>query len=434
MSLSFIVATLLGTILLLLPVSVKPGNTTTVTDALFTAASAISTTGLSLYDTYTHWSAFGQCVILLLAELGGVGVMVLVTFFNVMIGRKLGLSGATEFLSLNIGEGLYGVRRILAMSLAVTFAAELIGAAILSARFVPQFGDYGIFMAFFASCTAFTHAGFDLMGVQTPNEGYIAYAGDSLVMFTMGALVFVGSLGFATIINLLEYRRTKKLTLNTRVVLHSSAWLFAICAVAYIAIGFFTYGTDTYSPKEIVISSIFTGAAVRTSGLVAIPLASEGDLATIFSSVMMFIGGAPGSMAGGIKVTTFMIIIATIASVIKGRDDTIIFQHRVQKAVVYKTLTVFALSLMYVFAAFTVVFVTNEGFRAADVMFEVVSAFTTTGYSLGICREVNVPSKMLLVLTMLVGRIGPASLMFALAGKRRESDSVVLPESGLMIG
>lgn len=430
----FLLLITVGTVLLSLPVSVKEGQNISFVDTLFTAASASCVTGIQLFDTYTHWSFFGQCVLLLLIQVGGIGFLTLVTFFNVALGRKLGslrMKGVTEDLDFG---GLANSKSLFLSIVVYCLSIELLGALVLMFTFVPMYGGYGVFMSVFHAVSAFCNAGFDLWGIVSPQSSFITTVGGNLaVVIPLMLLIMTGGLGFSVWHDVVRRRKTKRLTLHTRIVLLMTAVLFGIGFLVYFLLEITAKGSSI-GVFQSIVNGVFASVSTRTAGMVISPTVSETDVSKLFTMFMMFVGGAPASTAGGIKVTTFAIIIATVISVIQNQEDTQLLGCVVRKQVVYKTLTVFALALSFLLVSFVLVFVTNEDLNMLDTLFDTVSAFTTTGYSTGVVAKVNDFSKIVFVFTMFVGRIGPVSLMLSLTMKKAKRAEIARPFSDIMVG
>lgn len=425
-----------GTVLLILPFSTRPGISNSLSDALFVSTSATCVNGITLFDTYTHYTMFGHIVIMVLMQIGGIGMLTLVTFFNMIIGRKMGLLRANDIMLEHTTEGLSASRRVFGRVIGYSFAIETFGALLMSFVFVPRYGAYGVFMAFFMAVSAFCNSGFDLFGMENTVDTYAIYSDNPLLLGAIALMVFMGGLGYVVWRDVIEYRRNKKLLMHTRIVLTASAVLIAVGAVVYFIIMTLQPEYGDLSLREKAYSSVFTSVAARTSGMTGLKVATCSDFSEMFTMLLMFIGAAPASTAGGIKLTTFAIIIATVWSVVKGKDETVLMGYRIKKEVVYKSLTVLSLSLAFLLVAFTLIFFTNDNLRAIDLLFETTSAFTTTGFSNGTALAINGFGRGVLACTMFIGRMGPVSLILSLSlGKREEvAGNKVLPESTIMVG
>lgn len=434
--LSFFCVIAAGTLLLWLPISSKTSEGISFIDCFFTATSATCVTGISLFDTYTRFTLFGQTVLILLIQIGGLGLVTLVTFFNLAIGKKMGLikqnNAAGDIGSAN---GLVGTKQLFIRVICFSLAFETVGAVILMFTFVPEFGAYGVFMSFFLAISAFCNAGFDVLGIIEPGNGLSHFSDAPQVLIPMTLLTIIGGIGFVVWENVASYRKTKRLSIHTRVVLISTAVLLVLGALIYFIVSLMEpekFGDMTVG--ERIGCSFFASASARTAGFTAAELPLANEFSRLCTMGLMFIGAAPGSTAGGIKITTMAILIMTIISVIKGREDTQIFGHLVPKKVVYKTMTVFALSIGFVLVAFTSVYLLNPEIPVMDILYEVVSAFSTTGFTDGVSAQVGAASKLILCLTMFAGRVGPVSLFLSLTQDKAQDKNKIMPVSDIMIG
>lgn len=435
LALGFIIIIAAGALLLSLPVSSKSGTFTDIVTCLFTSASASCVIGMTLVDTFTHWSIFGQVVIMLLIQIGGIGFITLVTFFNVAIGKKLGFTKAVVAAGDLTMTGLAATKTIFIRVVILSFAIETVGACLLMVRLVPAYGGYGIFMSFFTAISAFCNSGLDLFGIATPGSSMSAYANDPYMLTVVMLLVVVGGLGFVVWEELLAYRRERTLSLHSRVVLIASGALLLGGALVYFILELTLpelYGDYTVSQR--IFTSFFASVSARSSGFTASSIPTADSFSKMFTIILMFIGSAPGSTGGGFKVTTFAIITATAWSVIKGRENTQLLKHTVSKQVVYKTITVLCLSLLFVISGTFVISLMNPDYDSLDVLFEVVAAFSTTGISTGLAENSGTATKLIMPIIMFAGRIGPVSLMLSLTGRAVRNKSEILPQGEIMVG
>lgn len=433
--LGFFVIIIIGALLLCLPFSSKSGTFTNPVDCIFTSASATCVTGISVVDTYTHWSIFGQVVIMLLIQVGGLGFITLVTFFNLAIGKKLGFLQALNAGADLTMTGLSFPKRIFSRVVVFSFLIETTGALLLMVRLIPEYGGYGVFMSFFTAVSAFCNAGFDLFGIKNPGGGLSCYVDDPYVLIVLASLIIIGGLGFVVWEDLIAYRKNKALSLHTKVVLVSTAVLLIFSTAVYLIIELSQQEVfGEYTLPQYITTSFFGAAAARTAGFTAAPLPTVNSFSKMFTMLIMFIGAAPGSTGGGIKVTTIAIIISTAWSVIKGRDDTRLFRCIVSKQVVYKTLTVLCLSLLFIITGFFCIHLLNSDIDSIDSIFEVISAFSTTGFTSGLSENTGYISKIILSFIMYAGRIGPVSLMLSFAGRADKNKKEILPQGEIMVG
>ena len=438
-ALSFIIVILTGTALLMLPISSKGGSFTPFNHALFTATSATCVTGLVIYDTFQKWTYFGQGVILLMIQIGGLGLVTFVTFFNFVIGRKLGLRRmqlATESVS---ADGFNDAKKLIKNVIRISLITELIGAIILMTVFIPKYGKSGIFKSIFISISAFCNAGFDILGQKAPFSSLTEYYSNPIVLFTVMILVISGGLGFIVWSDLLAYKKTKHLELHTKVVLLITGLLIVFGTIIFM---FFEWGNaNTLAPMsfgEKLMNSLFQSVTCRTAGFNSIDTGSLNPISKVFSIMLMYIGAAPGSTGGGIKVTTFVVIVVTVISVLRNKDETTILKRRIDKAIVYKALTIVTLSLTTIFVATLSVFYSLKQtiqVKGLDVLFEVVSAFATVGLSSGVTSQLNLFSELILIFVMFLGRVGPISVvLFLVINSADKTKKQIVPEGKIMVG
>ncbi len=437
-SVSFAMVILAGTLLLMMPFSARDGHFTNPLDALFTATSATCVTGLIVFDTFTKWTTFGQIVILALIQIGGLGLVTFTTFFNVLIGRKLGLRSMQLAQESINSSSMVGITKLVKMVVLVSFLIEMIGMLSLCLTFVPKYGAQGVFISFFLAISAFCNAGFDILGREGEYSSLIHYNGNFNVILTIALLIIIGGLGFAVWNDLINYRKTKKLLLHTKIVLLCTGALIVVGTLAFLIIEWSNPATIGEMPfYKKVLNSFFQSVTLRTAGFNSIPLEPLNGLTKMVSIVLMFIGAAPGSTGGGIKVTTFMVIVMTVVSVVKGRDDTVILKRKVNKQVVYKSLSVMMIGVLAVATCSIIIFfTTSESHMVSglDACFESVSAFATVGVSTGVTSIANVPSKIVLILSMFLGRVGPVSLALSLAMRGSGNKKEVIPEGKIIVG
>jgi len=435
--LSFAILIFVGALLLMIPAASKDGTSISFINALFTATSATCVTGLVVVDTYNHWTLLGQLVILSLIQAGGLGIVTLASFFSVLLGRKMSIKGMVLAQESINHFSFEGVLRLIKKVVIVTFSIELIGAVLLSIRFIPQFGVKGLYLGLFHSISAFCNAGFDLMGIAGKGDfiSLTQYNNDPIVIYTIAALIVIGGLGFLVWKDLYEHRQTKSLLLHTKVVLAITA-----CLVFFGAVLFFifecnnpaTMGQLNLSGK--INSAVFQSITPRTAGYNTLPLDGMNEISKFVTIILMFIGAAPGSTAGGIKVTTLGILLFAIISQIGGSDETIIFKYRVSSQIVNKALAITGFSAMLVLIITTIILgIENKPFL--NVLYEVTSAFGTVGLSTGLTPDLHSVSKALLILTMFLGRVGPVTFAIALTLRSHKKDvDIIRPEGKIVVG
>lgn len=430
----FMAIILIGAVLLWLPFSSKSGGTPFF-DCLFTAVSATCVTGLVVADTFTNWTIFGQAVIMLLIQIGGLGFVTIITFFNVAAGRKLGfrtLANAADGLT---DSTFQGGRRIFISIMKYSMIFEGVGAVLLGFAFFREYGAFGIWMGVFTSVTAFCNAGFDLCGIGGAYSSLTNYSGDPLVVMTVALLVILGGLGFIVWENFLNLRTVKKLSLHTKAVLISTGALLAVSTLFYLLAEWdnpLTLGSMSFGEK--LMNSFFSGVTTRTAGYNTISVNDMSDFSKLGSCIFMFIGASPASTGGGIKTTTVLVLIMTVVSYLRSKNDVELLGHKIDKLAVYRTLTVTLLSLMAVILCFSVLYFTlPEDVSGVDCLFEAVSAFSTAGLSAGPTAVAGTPGRILLMITMYVGRVGPVSLVLSMLMNSRRKN-IVLPDGQIIVG
>ena len=309
------------------------------------------------------------------------------------------------------------------------------GAVLLSIAFSRDYGAYGIFMGVFTSVTAFCNAGFDLCGIGGEYSSLTHYSGDPLVIMTVALLIILGGLGFIVWENFLNIRTVKKLSLHTKAVLISTGALLVGSTLFYLLAEWdnpATLGGMDFGGK--LMNSFFSGVTARTAGYNSISVEGMSDFSKLGSCIFMFIGASPASTGGGIKTTTVLVLIMTVVSYLRGRNDVELLGHKIDKLAVYRTLTVTLLSLLAVILCFSVLYFTlPEDVSGVDCLFEAISAFSTTGLSAGPTAAAGTPGRILLMISMYIGRVGPVSLVLSMLMNSRRKN-IVLPEGQIIVG
>ncbi len=430
---SFIGVIFWGTMLLSLPIaSATPGKSADFLTALFTATSATCVTGLVVVDTLSNWSLFGQIVILSLIQIGALGFVTFATFFSILLGRKVGLKTmilAQESLNHFTFEDII---KLIKNVVIITFLIEFAGTLILSVRFVPKFGPRGFYIAVFHAISAFCNAGFDIFGNFQSLTGF---NNDPLVLYTIAALVILGGLGFMVWKDLIDFRKTKELLLHTKVVLITTAFLLLSGTLFFFASEFDNPATmNDMNLITKINSAFFHSAVIRTAGFSSLPADQMCEMSRAATILFMFIGAAPGSTGGGVKITTFGVLLVTIISQIRGSNDTIIFKRKVPNSTVNKSLAIIGLSAMIVIAA-TIIMLIFENKQFLDILFEATSAFGTVGLSSVGTPYLHIVSKIVLIFTMFLGRVGPLTFAIALTLRNnKKNPDLVYPEGKIVVG
>lgn len=433
MLLGFLVVIVVGTVLLSLPISSKSGEWTNPLSALFTATSATCVTGLVVVDTYRYWNIFGQIIILIMIQIGGLGFITLGVLLSMFLRQRIGLERRNLIQESVSAMQLSGVVKLVKNIVKGTFAIEGIGAVILSIRFIPSMGILeGIYNGLFHSVSAFCNAGFDLMGRYEEYSSLTRYYSDPVVNITIMALIILGGLGFIVWEEIkVKTFHLKKYSLHAKMVLLMTAILIFGGAVFYWLFerDNLMQGMNIY---EQGITSLFASVTARTAGYNTIDLGGMTQSSKLFTIILMFIGGSPGSTAGGVKTTTLLVMIVYIWSNLRNASGCNIFGRRVSDEDIKKSSMVFGLNLFLAILAMMVISTTGK-FVIEDLMLEVFSAIGTVGLSTGITRQLNVLSKLVIILLMYCGRIG--SMTFALSFTyKRENAPVLYPEERINVG
>jgi trk system potassium uptake protein TrkH len=433
---SFAAVIVIGAILLWLPISSKSGEFTPLLSCVFTAASATCVTGLILFDTYTHWNAFGQGILMMLIQIGGLGLVTFTSFFNLVVGRKLGLRLASESInSTSFGD----VPHLLRMIITFTLTVESIGAVLLSLYFVPRYGLQGLWISAFLAVSAFCNAGFDILGFLGEYTSLTTLNDSYLVLFTIMALIIIGGLGFIVWNDLIAYRKTKTLLLHTKIVLMVTIFLIVSGAICFLLFEWDNPATmQPMNLKEKIGAAFMQSVTMRTAGFNSIDLYSMRDVTKVFSIVLMFIGAAPGSTGGGIKVTTMAIIVMTAVSIIRGKEEPYVLKRRIAANVVYRSIAILFLGIVVVSVTSIILMTTSpleqNSFSGIDAVFEAMSAFATVGVSAGVTGITSEISQVALILAMFIGRVGPVSFGLSLAAQQSVSRKLIMPEGKVIVG
>lgn len=431
-SLGFFIVILAGTLLLMLPIASK-GSPASFTDALFTSTSATCVTGLVIKDTFTGWTTFGQLVILCLIQIGGLGFLTVVAMFSLLLGKKLGLFDRKVLMQSAGNTTISGIAKLVLRIIPFTFVAELLGAAVLATQFVPEFGwGRGIYSALFHSVSAFCNAGFDLMGMRQANSSLTAYASNPIVLLTVSSLIIVGGLGFFVWSDVVHCRfrfRTfqvhTKLVLITTGVLLLGGWLLLLVFE-------WNASMDSFPVPQKILASFFHSVSPRTAGFFAVDLSKLSESGTLLSTVLMLIGGSPGSTAGGIKTTTIAILVLSAASSARGQMRVNACRHSISRETLRQ-----ANSILLIYLGMTLIGVLSicaiDPFSLKEVLFEAASAIATVGLSLGITPLLSTASILILTLMMYAGRIGGMTFLLLFAEKKT-LPPVERPTARILIG
>ncbi len=447
--LSFFIVILIGTLLLSLPIASKSGESVGIINAMFTSTSAVCVTGLVVVNTFYHWTLFGKIVILLLIQIGGLGFMSLFTIILVVLGKKITLKERIliqESFNLSTFKGMV---MFLKKIIIVTFLIEGIGAVILSLRFIPDYGFIGgVFRGIFHSITAFCNAGFDILG----NNSLMDYSTDYIINITIMILIILGGLGFTVLIDIGKYIKYKiyKL-LNKKVELfvmsvHSKLALTITCILIILG-ALLTFIIEYKNPETLlplrfdqkILVSVFQSVTLRTAGFDSIGQSDLNYGSKFLAIILMAIGGSPGGTAGGIKTVTIGALILAVISVIKGKDCIIAFKKTISISTIQKALSVIMMMMTLIFTATIILTITEKNigieYEFIDILYEVVSALGTTGLSTGLTPNLSFIGKIVIILCMFIGRLGPMTIVLGLSFRKLNKKNVIhYPEEKIIVG
>ncbi|MCR5490029.1 MAG: Trk family potassium uptake protein [Saccharofermentans sp.] len=426
--LGFLGAILLGAFLLMLPISTADGKGATFADAVFTATSATCVTGLVVQDTATYWSYFGQAVILLLIQIGGMGVVTFAVAITVASGKKIGLMQRSTMQEAISAHQMGGIVQLTGFILKTSAIIEVTGAALLAPAFIKEFGvGKGIWYSFFHSISAFCNAGFDLMGVKEKFSSLTSFSDNPLVNIVIMALIITGGIGFLVWDDIKTNKfNVRKYRMQTKIVLLTSAFLILLPAV-YFFLEF--AGMDI---KSRIFNSLFQSVTTRTAGFNTYDLTKLNSGGISIMIVLMLIGGSPGSTAGGMKTTTFAVVILTAISVFRRKEHTDFAGRSIADSVLRNAIAIVTMYLL-LFLTGGVIITAVEGLPMMTCMFETASAVGTVGLTLGITPNLSTVSRIILIALMYIGRVGGLTLLFSAVTPGQSSMSR-LPQEKLTVG
>jgi len=430
LALGFLLIILVGAFLLSLPFSTSSGTSIGFMNALFHATSAVCVTGLSVVNTARDLSLIGQIITIILVQIGGLGFMTIATMISLISGKRITLKERLIIQEALNHFTLEGVVRLTKNILATTFILEFVGATFLAFRFIPMYGWIkGIYFSLFHSISALCNAGFDLMG-----NSLMSFHGDIIINFTIMALIILGGLGFSVLRDIFYHRyHFRKWSLHTKLVLLTTVILLA-GGFSFFFIMEYSNVLADFSFLDKIIASLFHTVTARTAGFYSTSLEEIREATKFFTIVLMFIGASPASTGGGIKTVTVMVIILTVKSVIEGKDDIEIFRRRIPYSIANRALAIAVISLSFLVFV-TIIFSIVEPFPFIDLLFQTASALGTVGLDSFDNSKLSSISKLLTIICMYVGRVGPLTLTLALA-KRQSSNNnkIKYPEDIIMVG
>lgn len=429
----FATVILTGTILLTLPIASRDGNSVGFINALFTATSATCVTGLAVVNTADYWTVFGKVIIIVLIQIGGLGVMTMTAMISFFFGKRISLKTRLLIMEERNTDELQGVVRLTKNILVYTFGIELVGAILFSFVFIKDYGvSKGIAFSLFHSISSFCNAGFDLIG-----NSMINYVDNPIITLAVCSLVIVGGIGYYVFWDVYESKNFHTLSLHSKIVLMVTSILLIGGSIAMFVLEQNNPGTmGNLSLSGKIQASIFQAVNPRTAGFNSVPTENLRMSTAAIMLMLMFIGGSPASTAGGIKTTTFAVLIISFYNLIKGKRDFEVFERRIMPETTIRAAAIMMVSLMLVILVSIVLAITEEstGYNFLDLLYETVSAFGTVGLSRGITPSLSNAGKLVLSVLMFIGRVGPMTVAFALLKQNKNIGNYTYPEGKVIIG
>lgn len=429
-SLSFLILILIGAILLTLPIASKSGKSIGFINALFTSASASCVTGLVVVNTTSYWSVFGKFVIILLIQMGGLGTMLIISLVSLILGRKIGL---TERLLIKEGAGLDSYSGIVKLSkniIIFSLVVEFIGASVLYIRLNQIYGSFtGLIYSIFHSISAFCNAGFDIFG-----NSLVDFKGDLVINLSIAFLIIIGGLGYSVFYDIYKSRRFRKLALHSKVALTITAFLILFGTISFYLLENKEISMHGFTQKEKILSSFFMSVTSRTAGFNSLNIGLMKGSSVVLTILLMFIGASPASTGGGIKTTTFGVLVMSTFSVLRGDEEVSIFKKRIPMEVILRSITIFFFaSGIVLFVSMVITLIEGEKFFFLDILYETVSAFGTVGISRGITPFLSNFSKIILTFLMFIGRVGPTTVALGVL-KRKNKKLTKYAKGKIIVG
>mgnify|MGYP005790022425 CR=1 FL=1 len=429
----FLLVIAIGTLLLLLPVATRAGLHTSFMTAFFTATSATCVTGLTLVGTASHWTLFGQVVIAALLEVGGLGFMTFAVMTSLLIRRRLRMSTrllVQESLNLDHASQVQVVTLVIRLSLLI----QLLGTVLLYLDFGPRYGwRRGLWLSLFHAMSAFCNAGFDLFGNSLAN-----FANDPYLLVVFAFLIIAGSFGFLVWQDLLQYRKRHRMSLHTHLALRTGAIIMTLSVIVYLLTEKnLTQLSGQLSWGERLVNTVFMAITPRTAGLTTFDYTKLTPAGLSYTMILMFIGGTPGSTAGGIKTTTIGLLALQALATLRGQRDATLAQRRFRVENVFRALTLLFVGLAIISLAILILAETQDLPKhnsLSYLTFEVLAAFGTTGISLGITAKLNLLGQLVVMVLMFIGRVGIYTVMFSLFNAQPKQPNYRYPEEGIPIG
>jgi trk system potassium uptake protein TrkH len=420
-----------GAVLLSLPISSTNGHGLRFIDALFTATSATCVTGLVVVDTGTYFTIFGQVVIMILIQIGGLGFMTMSTLLALVLRKRISLKERLILQEAFNQGSMEGIVRLIRKVLLYSFTVELVGALLFALRWSFDYPlGTALYKGVFHAVSLFNNAGFDLSGSFA---SFIPYADDWMINLTAIALIVLGGIGFIVMSDLIDFRKKRKLTLHSKVVLSMTSFLLVFGAIVIFLFEYSNARTlGQLSESGKVLAAMLQSTTTRTTGVNSIDIGAMRQASQFFLIILMFIGASPGSTGGGIKTTTFTTLIGAMIAMMRGKQDIVLFRQRLAQGRIYKAITLTLLALFVVLIV-AMVLSTTEDRPFLMILFETTSAFGTVGLSMGLTPDLTVFGKIMIMLTMFTGRLGLITLAYALQPKP-EKELYKYPEGKILIG
>lgn len=430
LALGFLSLILIGSILLNLPIASSSGSSIGYVNSLFTSASAVCVTGLTVLNTAKDFTPFGQVIIITLIQFGGLGIMTLATVGYIIMGKKISFKERLMIKEQLNTESIQGIVKLTKKVIGYTFFLEMMGSLLLALRFVPMFGfEKGLAFSIFHAISAYCNAGFDIFG-----DSLIIFQNDYYILLILSLLIILGGLGFTVYADLLAKDKLRKLTLHSKVVLIMTGSLLIIGTLSFLLFESSNPGTlGSMNFPSRLANSFFQSVSPRTAGFYSVDMSKIRET-TIFSTIMlMFIGGSPGSTAGGIKTTTFACLLLTTISVVKGEEDVNCLNRRLPFETIKRAVSIFLIGLAIVFSTAIILTITDSSLKFINLLFESTSAFGTVGLTTGITDKLSTLGRLVITLTMYIGRVGPLTMAYAFARRNMKRDYRNAP-GNLMVG
>lgn len=441
-AMGFALIIFVGAFLLSLPIAHNDMQWFPFIDALFTSTSAVCVTGLIVVDTAAHFNLFGQMVILLLIQIGGLGVMTATTLLFLMMRKRITLKNRLMLQEALSEDRLQGIVKSIKLILILTFSIEIIGALVLMCSFIPAYGGYGVWVSIFISISAFCNAGFDILGVVGGHQfgSLTGFAQNAFVCLPIMALIIIGGIGFMVLIDIGDrvLRKKKSLSAHSKMVLIITGILILFGWVAFMATEWNGVLKDM-SVGGKILAALFQSVTPRTAGFESVSQAALTPVSYMLTLILMFIGASPSSTGGGVKTTTLAVLMLTGIKTLQGERDVNLGKSKINPNLIKRAITIIMLAILIIMinTILILIFEGNNHNRYANVeniLFEVTSAFSTVGLTMGITPKLCVGSKLILGLTMFIGRVGTLTIGFSIAKRKKINDKIEYTDAKILIG